>query len=217
MVSKTITKQTSSSKDDFIIALDEHALQYGVELSAQDRAVLGDYHEIINRWNARLHLVAPCSPAEFATRHVLESLLLLPHLPRGARVADVGSGAGLPILPCVIVRPDIEAVLIEASSKKAIFLREAIDLLELGNRARVVAERFEKTSAPQVEFVTCRALERFQEMLPRLVAWSPAPCTLLLFGGHALRERIEQLNLRLATVPIPNSEQRFLFIVERTV
>lgn len=212
-----MVEQTSSSNSDFIIALDEYALQYGVKLGAQDRAGLRDYYEIINRWNARLHLVAPCSPAEFATRHVLESLLLLPHLARGARVADVGSGAGLPILPCVIVRPDIEAVLIEASSKKAIFLREAIDRLGLGNRALVVAERFEKTSAPpHVEFITCRALERFGELLPRLVAWSPVPCTLLLFGGHNLRERIEQLNLRHATIPIPRSEKRFLFIVGRT-
>ena len=199
--------------EEFSNALEEQASVYGVELSAHDCLRLSEYYALIMKWNKRLHLVAPCAPAEFATRHILESLLLLTYLPRDARVADVGSGAGLPILPCLIVRPDFEAVLIEASTKKAIFLREAIDQLEL--KARVVTGRFENTNAPQVGFVTCRALERFQEMLPSLVAWSPARSTLLFFGGHNLRERLEELKLIFAAAPIPHSERRFLFIVNR--
>src|SRR6185369_15999394 len=85
------------------------------------------YYSLLTRWNPRLHLVAPCSPEEFATRHVLESLMLLQHLPHGAKIADIGSGAGLPIIPCLIVRPDLHATLIESSAKKSVFLREALN------------------------------------------------------------------------------------------
>ena len=75
---------------------------FGVALSDDALARLGTYYSLLTRWNDRLHLVAPCAPEEFATRHVLESLILLEHLPPEATIADVGSGAGLPIIPCLI-------------------------------------------------------------------------------------------------------------------
>src|SRR5687768_13503430 len=99
---------------------------FDLDLSTETLAQLGEFYSLLTRWNERLHLVAPCSPEEFATRHVLESLLLLKYLPHEAKIADIGSGAGLPIVPCLIVRPDLEATLIESSQKKAVFLREAI-------------------------------------------------------------------------------------------
>ncbi|HYE65206.1 MAG TPA: 16S rRNA (guanine(527)-N(7))-methyltransferase RsmG [Pyrinomonadaceae bacterium] len=205
----------TSTAGEFVSALRSHAPRYGVRLSEQDVSRLRDYYEHVNAWNARLHLVAPCSPTEFATRHVLESLLALPHLTPGARVADVGSGAGLPIIPCVILRPDIHATLIEASTKKAIFLREALRRLGAHNTASVIAERFERTAAPDADFITCRALERFAEMFAKLVAWSPHTSTLLLFGGQTLNEQIKKANLDHTIVHIPESERRFLFIVKR--
>src|SRR6185369_9395637 len=130
---------------------------FGVELSPDAVARLGTYYSLLTRWNDRLHLVAPCSPEEFATRHVLESLILLEHLPHGAKIADIGSGAGLPIIPCLIVRDDLEATLIESSQKKAVFLREA--LASVDRKAAIIARRFEDIEAPPVQFVTCRALD----------------------------------------------------------
>src|SRR2546423_14966319 len=137
-----------SSTDEFASAIEEHAARFGVGLSAQMVERLSDYYQHLVTWNARLHLVAPCSPAEFATRHVLESLLAVRHIARGASLVDVGSGAGLPIVPCLVVRPDIEAVLVESSKRKAVFLREALRRLDRHGAARVVAERFEKLEPP---------------------------------------------------------------------
>ena len=54
---------------------------YDLDLPEETLAQLGDYYSLLTRWNERLHLVAPCAPEEFATRHVLESLLLLTYLP----------------------------------------------------------------------------------------------------------------------------------------
>ena len=207
--------ELTSSTDEFANALEKLSPRFGVELNAPDVLRLGDYYRHLLTWNARLHLVAPCSPTEFATRHLLESLLALSYLPENARVADVGSGAGLPIIPCLIVRPGIHATLIESSPKKAVFLREALRLTSARETARVIAERFEKTVAPDADFITCRALDRFEEMFEKLLAWSPPQSRLLLYGGHNIRERIESNALSYTAVHIPESEQRFLFVVEQ--
>ena len=174
---------------------------FDVELSPEALARLRTYYSLLTRWNHRLHLVAPCASEEFATRHVLESLLLIKHLPHGAKIADIGSGGGLPIIPCLIVRDDLEATLIESSQKKTVFLREALSAV--GRRATIVAQRFEETEAPQVQFVTSRALERFIPQIPALKAWAPKGSTLLLFGGENLIEGERFL--------IPGSEKRYLF------
>src|SRR3989440_8199955 len=204
-----------SPPGEFDKALAARAPAFGVRLSKDECARLREYFEMVSAWNRRLHLVAPCPPAEFATRHVLESLLAVRFIARGAALVDVGSGAGLPCVPCLVVRPDIEAVLVESSKRKAVFLREALRRLDRQGAARVVAERFEKTEPPAADFLTCRALERFTEVLPSLVEWASRVPTLLLFGGETLRERLEAAGLTSEAVQVPESERRFLFVVRR--
>lgn len=201
-------------RDEFDKALAERAGRFGVVLDESARVRLGRYFELVEAWNPRLHLVAPCPPAEFAVRHVLESLTALQFIHAGANVLDVGSGAGLPAIPCLVVREDLKAVLVEASQKKAVFLREALSRLGLSDRARVVAERFEKVEPPAAAYLTCRAIERFTEILPSLVAWAARVPTLLLFGGESLREALELEGLAFETILVPESERRFLFRVE---
>ena len=201
----------------FSQALRERAGDFAVHFRADDIERLTNYYELLLKWNARLHLVAPCSPEEFATRHILESLVLLPHLTQGARVTDVGSGAGLPIIPCLIMRDDLRATLIESSQKKAVFLRQALREVTNSSSARLLASRFEETPAPAADFVTCRALDRFQQMLPRLIDWAPRTSVLLLFGGPSLREKMAGRLPSIHAELIPGSEQRFLIITRRTV
>ena len=200
---------------EFDKALAAHAGRFGVSLGEGARARLADYFELVAAWNPRLHLVAPCPPEEFAARHVLESLVALPFLPVGATVVDVGSGAGLPAVPCLVTRPDLKGVLVEASQKKAVFLREALSRLGLSAAARVVAERFENLEPPAADCLTCRAIEHFTEILPALAAWASRVPTLLLFGGESLRERLELEKLPVEVVRLPESERRFLFVVRR--
>jgi 16S rRNA (guanine527-N7)-methyltransferase len=200
---------------EFAETLEAHAARYGVQLDAAAHRGLRVYYEHLLKWNARLHLVAPCSPAEFAKRHVLESLTACAHLPEGARVCDVGSGGGLPIIPCLVARPDLQgATLVEAATKKVVFLREALSRLGLQDRARVVAERFEQIAAPECEVVTCRALESFTAMYPRLVEWSPPASKLLLFAGTSFADLMDEDHSLLGyeAVKMPDSEQRFLYV-----
>lgn len=185
---------------------------YGVELSDDTVARLDQYYALVQHWNPRLHLVAPCSPKEFATRHVLESLTAVRYLNNGARIGDIGSGAGLPIIPCLIARPDLSATLIEASPKKAIFLREAIN--QSGINANVIAARFETIEPPASEFVTCRALEQFGPMLPSIMEWAPQESTFLLFGGEAIMRTLTEIQRKFDAHVMPNSNGRYLFVVQ---
>ena len=183
---------------------------FGVELSPETLSQLAAYYSLLTKWNDRLHLVAPCTAEEFATRHILESLLLLKHLPQNAKIADIGSGAGLPIIPCLIARPDLAVTLIESSQKKAVFLREALNTV--GRVGTVIARPFEEVEAPDAKFVTCRALDQFMTKVPPLLDWSPKGSTLLLYGGQTLREQLENRKVKFEAFLIPLSDQRFLFV-----
>ena len=183
---------------------------FDLDLSAETVTLLDQYYSLLTRWNDRLHLVAPCSPEEFATRHVLESLLLLKHLPQNAKIADIGSGGGLPIIPCLIARPDLNSTLIESSQKKAVFLREALNAV--GRNSAIMARPFEEVEPPDVSFVTCRALDQFMNKVSALIDWAPAASTLLLFGGETLAEQLRSASVKFERFLIPKSEKRYLFL-----
>ena len=198
--------------DVFRQALEAHEPEFGIALQPDRIERLNDYCELVMKWNPRLHLVAPCSPAEFAVRHVLESLLLPKHLPAGAVVVDVGSGGGLPIIPCLLVRDDLRATLIESSTRKAVFLHEALRFVRPPDRTQLIAARFEDIETPAADFVTCRALDRFTEMLPALIDWAPRNATLLFFTGESIRNEVQTILPSVSVEHIPRSERRFLLI-----
>ena len=201
--------------ETFSQALRDHAAEFGIQLRAGEVTRLSNYYELLQKWNDRLHLVAPCSPEEFATRHVLESLMLLPHLPKKASLVDVGPGAGLPSIPCLIMRADLRATLIESSPRKAAFLREALRDVNSREPATLTVARFEWTDAPEADFVTCRALDRFQEFLPALSEWAPPKSTLLLFAGEDLRQQIKVLLPNAKAERIPRSDRRYLIVASQ--
>jgi len=202
----------ATQRADFSKAIETNAPDFGLELSDDRTALLADYYQLLLKWNERLHLVAPCSPEEFAIRHVLESLVLLPHFSQRATVVDVGSGGGLPIIPCLLVRDDLRATLIESSKRKTVFLREALRLAASPERAQVVNARFEEIEFPASDFLTCRALDRFSELLPLLIERIGPRTTLLLFAGDALGKQIQSLIPAARLERVPHSEKRFLVI-----
>ncbi|MBV9241496.1 MAG: class I SAM-dependent methyltransferase [Acidobacteria bacterium] len=195
-------------------AILDHQAVFGLELTAPQIDRLHEYYEIVQEQNPVLHLVAPCSAEEFAVRHILESLTLLKHLPNGSKLADVGAGAGLPSIPCLLVRDDISARLIDSKERKARFLGEAVERLGLGDRAEVISKQFIETHAADATHVTCRALDKFVELVPRLIRWSKDR-TMLLFGGPTIGEALERNRIRFAQELMPLSERRYLYVIKR--
>ena len=137
---------------------------------------------------------------------------MLEFLPREAKFADVGTGAGLPSMPCLIVRECLSAILIESKEKKAKFLDKAVSSLGLNDRAVIANSQFEEVDPADCEFVTCRALDKFTTKLPRLLKWS-RPRGLLLFGGNNLHDALLAQRVEFNQKLMPLSEQRFLFII----
>jgi 16S rRNA (guanine(527)-N(7))-methyltransferase RsmG len=200
-------------REQFVSALRTNQELFAINLSNDSVDRLADYYELILEHNPLLHLVGPSSPEEFATRHILESLTLLEFLPHETRFADIGAGAGLPSVPCLIARTDLQAVIIESKEKKTTFLRAAVTKLGLTDRAKVINKQFSEVTRPHVSHVTCRALDKFTEKLPALIKWS-GDRQLLFFGGPALRDEMQRLGLGVKEKLMPMSEQRFLFVVE---
>ena len=130
------------------------------------------YIDLLLRWNARINLTAVREPEGIVTRHFGESIFVARQLfptaeagaGAGARVIDVGSGAGFPGLPIKIWAPEIHLTLIESSQKKATFLREVVRSLGLSN-VDVFPGRVEAFPGPKGDVVTFRAVERFESIL----------------------------------------------------
>jgi 16S rRNA (guanine527-N7)-methyltransferase len=196
----------------FVTAISESQNVFGVGLSRDVIERLADYFELVQEHNPILHLVAPCSPEEFATRHILESLTLLKHLTQDARFADVGAGAGLPSIPCLIARDDLSAVLIESKEKKSHFLGLVASNLFASRRVEIINRQFEEVNEFDAQFITCRALDKFVDKLPRLLKWGKGR-RMLLFGGNNMREALEKLRVGFDAERMPLSEQRFLFVL----
>jgi 16S rRNA (guanine527-N7)-methyltransferase len=198
-------------RQKFIEAIEHHQAAFGINLADEKMIRLADYYELIQAHNPILHLVAPSAAEEFATRHVLESLTVLEFLPPKAKFADVGTGAGLPSIPCLIAREDLGGFLIESKLKKAKFLEEALAACGLQDRAEILDRQFEELRKPDISHVLCRALDKFTLKLPRLLKWS-GDSELLFFGGNALRDELRKSGVRFREKLMPLSEQRFLFV-----
>lgn len=198
-------------RQELITAIDKHQSAFGLELTTETIRRLADHFDLVQAGNEFLHLVGPCSPEDFAIRHILESLTLLEYLPAGSKFADIGAGAGLPSVPCLLARDDLTAVLIESKEKKTAFLETVVAKLGLERRVSVVNRQFQEVDATGCQAVTCRALDKFSEKLPRLIKWAQKR-TLLLFGGNNLRDPLIAAGVKFDERLMPLSEQRYLYI-----
>ena len=120
------------------------ALRLDTALAAPLSRYLGE----LVLWNKAYNLTAVRDPAEMVTRHLLDSLVVLPHV--AGRIVDVGTGAGLPGVPLAIANPGLHVTLLDSNGKKTRFLRNVQRVLGLGN-VEVVEARAE-TWAPAQPF-----------------------------------------------------------------
>jgi 16S rRNA (guanine527-N7)-methyltransferase len=132
------------------------------ERLAGDERLMEFITELMN-WNRIYNLTSVRKPTEIITRHILDSLSILPYL-EGGRVLDIGTGAGLPGIPLAIACPEREFVLLDSSSKKLRFVQQTLAILKLDN---VTLERTRlEDYQPQERFdcVVCRAFSELREL-----------------------------------------------------
>jgi len=180
--------------------LNAGAQKLGLYLSPKQLEQFSIYYQELVDWNRRVNLTSITGYEEVQVGHFLDSLTvtLAMKLPAGVGsfgIIDVGSGAGLPGIPVKILLPDVKLVLLEATAKKANFLRHLIAKLVLDN-VEVVVGRAEEV-AHDAQF-----RERFELVLSRAVAPLPTLAELTLpfcaVGGSFVAQKKGAIDLEVS-------------------
>lgn len=157
-----------------------------------------DYWNMLIVWNQKINLISRKDERRIVTRHFLESLGLVKvvEFPSGARVMDLGSGAGFPGIPMKLVRPDLKFVLVESKRRRVLFLKKVIEKLNLEG-IEIVEGRVEEEGGQidPVDFVVSRSVAD----LVTLVKWSrsclsPRGGRLLVIKGVGVRKELNLLD-----------------------
>lgn len=132
------------SSDSFRAFLGDGLGVLGLVLTADQVSALDAYRRLLLRENLAQNLTRLVSDYEFAVKNVLDSLtcVLTGLFDEPGRVADIGSGAGLPGIPLKIARPALTVTLVDSSRKRAAFLGRAVATLGL-DRVTVFSDRAE--------------------------------------------------------------------------
>lgn len=138
-----------------------YAADLGVTLNDTQLAQFDAYAALLCEWNEKMNLTGITDPYGIVVKHFLDSLTLVPHLPVGATLIDVGTGAGFPAIPAAIARPDVKVTLLDSLQKRLTFLTAVCD--EVGLSCDSVHARAEDgghraTLREQFDVATARAV-----------------------------------------------------------
>ena len=194
-------------------ALDRGLREMGIVPPPGARERLLEYVALLAKWNRTYNLTAIRDPLAMVPHHLLDSLSVLPHLPLGseqARLADAGSGAGLPGIPLAIARPGWRVALAESSQKKAAFLRQAAFELELDN-VEVHEGRVERwRPQPLFDLVISRAFAALGDFLAACRHLATPAGTLAAMKGAAPPDRRAACVLIRLHVPLLEAQRHLI-------
>ncbi len=202
----------------------EYALK--PEATASMAARLESYLEDLLHWTQDSNLVAQNDLGRLASRHVAESMAVLPLLDRLAptRLVDLGSGAGFPAIPIQVARPELAVTMVESRRRKGLFLKRAVEGLELVNASVILgrAEQLSKEALTQFDVGTARAVAIIPELLPWLTPVIRTGGHAVLFKGSSHLEELEKWTKvgdphwrHVEVVPVPD-RHLFYVVFERT-
>jgi len=135
-----------------------------LDLPSTLAAPLLAYLNLLLHWNRAYNLTAIRDPQQMVSRHLLDSLTLVPYI-QGRTLADLGSGAGFPGIPLALACPQLQVTLIESNGKKSRFLREVVRQLALSN-VEVAHSRIEAfTPVADYPQITARALASLADIV----------------------------------------------------
>ncbi|MGB9082322.1 MAG: 16S rRNA (guanine(527)-N(7))-methyltransferase RsmG [Desulfuromonadaceae bacterium] len=145
----------------------QEALAMGLSLSEREKDSFELYAAELKKWNSKVNLTAITKDKEIAIKHFVDSLSLAPYLTAADRLLDIGSGAGLPIIPLKIVSPEIPMVSVDAVAKKIHFQRHVIRMLNLQNIEAIHArvEELHATHRHSFSIITSRAFTRLDRFV----------------------------------------------------
>ncbi len=166
----------------------------GLAPTPAQREALLVYLDLLIRWNASYNLTAVRDPLQMVTRHLLDSLAVLPHLPQGGHsLIDVGTGGGLPGVPLAIMRKNVTADLLDSNGKKTRFLFQVKTALGLDNMAVRHARAEAWTPDAVYDVVLSRAFASLSDMIARCAHFCDADTRILAMKGRLPEEELDAL------------------------
>lgn len=136
----------------------------GISLTDHQKNQLVAYVEMLHKWNKAYNLTSVRDPNEMLIRHILDSIVVAPHL-QGERFIDVGTGPGLPGIPLSIVFPDAHFTLLDSLGKRVRFLRQVQHELRLTNVTPVQSRVEDFPAEPPFDGVISRAFASLNDMV----------------------------------------------------
>nr|WP_253283010.1 16S rRNA (guanine(527)-N(7))-methyltransferase RsmG [Cedecea davisae] len=136
----------------------------GITLPETQQQQLVGYVSLLDKWNKAYNLTSVRNPDEMLVRHILDSIVVEPHL-QGNRFIDVGTGPGLPGIPLAIVRPDSHFTLLDSLGKRVRFLRQVQHELKLENITPVQSRVEDFPAEPPFDGVISRAFASLNDMV----------------------------------------------------
>ena len=206
--------------------LQRRARRAGIVVDVDLAGLLERYYTLLVRWNAKINLTSRLESAgqdESIDRLLIEPLVAARHIqPHVRSLIDIGSGGGSPAIPLVLATPRLHLRMVEAKTRKAVFLREAIRELQIG-RAEVETSRFEELLArPELheglDIVTVRAVRVEPRTLLGLQAFLRPGGQIFLFRGPGGADVAGALTPPLAwaaTYPLVESLRSRLVVLEK--
>ena len=153
-----------------------------------DKAV--QYAELLSRDSEKLGLLGPRELDKLWSRHILNSAVVSEYIESGMKVADIGSGAGLPGLPVAIAKPDCQVTLVEPMERRSDWLKQVVSELKLDN-VRVFRVRGEDLD-PQFDVVMARAVAALPKLIRFAIPGVLPGGRLLALKGVKAEEEIEE-------------------------
>lgn len=192
--------------------------QLPLKLENRHLDLLQLHFELMLKWNRKISLTSITSPKDAALLHYFESLFAASLISEDvASLADLGSGAGLPGIPIAIALPWLQVTLVDSDARKAAFLGECRRRLQLSNLS-VINCRLQNLTTPFTAY-SCRALERFTQLLPELSQATASGSLLLLFlsrqDAHNTLSSNHFADYTGSIHPIPFSFDRSVLVFRR--
>lgn len=171
--------------------------------------------DLLKKWNKTYNLTAITDPEEIVARHLLDSLSIAKHI-KGNYILDIGAGAGFPGVPCALVLPEKQFVLLDSNGKKTRFMTQAVGELGLTN-VSVVQNRVEEYR-PQGCFdtITARAFSSLETIITQTTHLVCPEGEILVMKGvypsHELQEIQATATVLKLTVPGLNEDRHLVCI-----
>ena len=164
----------------------------GLTLDDEQQAALLAFIDELQRWNRSYNLTAVRDPLDMVTRHLLDSLAVLPWVGEGP-LLDAGTGAGLPGVPLAIARPRLQVTLLDSAGKKVRFLGHVKRQLSLANVHPLQARLESAELAHLPDTIISRAFSSLAAFAAAARHLAQKPLTLLAMKGRYPGGELQEL------------------------